>query len=48
MSANKSGFEKSRYISHQNIYNIQRDSKRWNQFRTSIFPKLYMVYERST
>ena len=24
---------------------IQRDSKRWTQFRTSIFPELYMVCE---
>jgi len=24
---------------------IQRDSKRLTQFRTSIFPELYMVYE---
>jgi hypothetical protein len=23
--------------------NIQRDSKRWTQFRTSVFPELYMV-----
>jgi len=22
---------------------VQRDSKRWTQFRTSIFPELYMV-----
>ena len=25
--------------------NIQRDSKRWTQFRTSIFLELYMVCE---
>ena len=24
---------------------VQRDSKRWTQFRTSIFPELYMVCE---
>jgi len=24
---------------------MQRDSKRWTQFHTSIFPELYMVYE---
>jgi hypothetical protein len=24
---------------------IQRDSKRWTQFRTSIFPELYIVCE---
>ena len=27
---------------------VQRDSKRWTQFRTSIFPELYTVCERST
>ena len=27
---------------------IQDDSKRWTQFRTSIFPELYMVCEWST
>jgi len=27
---------------------IQRDSKRWTQFLTSIFPELYMVCGRST
>jgi hypothetical protein len=27
---------------------IQRDSKRWTQFLTSIFPEIYMVCERST
>jgi hypothetical protein len=25
--------------------NMQRDSKRWTQFRESIFPELYMVCE---
>jgi hypothetical protein len=29
-------------------FHIQRDSKRWTQFRTSIFPELYMVREWST
>ena len=24
---------------------VQRDSKRWTQFRTSVFPELYMVCE---
>jgi hypothetical protein len=24
---------------------MERDSKRWTQFRTSIFPELYMVCE---
>ena len=28
--------------------NVQRDSKRWTQFRTSIFPELYTVCEWST
>jgi len=28
--------------------NIQRDSKRWTQYRTTIFPELYTVCERST
>ena len=28
-----------------NTKNIQRDSKRWTQIRTSIFPELYMGYE---
>ena len=27
------------------LLEIQRDSKRWTQFRTSIFPELYMVCE---
>jgi hypothetical protein len=27
------------------ILNIQGDSKRWTQFRTSIFPELYTVRE---
>jgi len=30
------------------MFKIQGDSKRWTQFRTSIFPELYMVCERST
>ena len=29
-------------------HSVQRDSKRWTQFRTSIFPELYMVCEWST
>jgi hypothetical protein len=29
-------------------YNIQDDSKRWTLFRTSVFPELYTVCERST
>ena len=29
-------------------YIIQRDSKRWTQFRMFIFPELYKIYERST
>jgi len=28
--------------------NIQRDSKRWTQIPTAIFPELYMVCEWST
>jgi len=31
-----------------NWYIIQRDSKIWTQFRTSIFPELYMACEWST
>jgi hypothetical protein len=27
------------------LYNLQRDLKQWTQFRTSIFPELYMVCE---
>jgi len=27
------------------VINIQRDLKRWTQFRTSIFPELYTVCE---
>ena len=27
------------------LLEIQLDSKRWTQFRTSIFPELYMVCE---
>ena len=26
-------------------FTIQRDSKRWSQFRTTIFPELYTVWE---
>jgi len=28
--------------------NIRRDSKRWTQFLTNIFPEVYMLYEGST
>ena len=33
---------------HYFCVKMQRDSKRWTQFRTSIFPELYMVCEWST
>jgi len=33
------------YIYNVAHLDIQGDSKRWTQFRTSIFPKLYMVCE---
>ena len=29
----------------RNLRKVQRDSKRWTQFHTSIFPELYMVCE---
>ena len=35
---------RDRDVGHSKIY-IQGDSKRWTQFRTSIFPELYMVCE---
>ena len=31
-------------VSQRSYKGIQRDSKRWTQFRTSIFPELYMVF----
>ena len=37
------GGKRSRYWLSPHI--IQRDSKRWTQFRTSIFPELYTVCE---
>jgi hypothetical protein len=30
------------------LIKVQRDLERWTQFRTSIFPELYMVCELST
>ena len=36
---------KYRRFKKSNVSNIQGDSKRWTQFRTSIFPELYMVCE---
>jgi hypothetical protein len=36
------------YVDRRIILNTQRDSKRWTQFRTSVFPELYMVCEWST
>ena len=35
--------EKISWTVHVRNEEIQRDSKRWTQFRTSIFPELYMV-----
>jgi len=35
-------------LSCRKALKIQRDSKRWTQFRTSVFPELYMVCEWST
>ena len=33
---------------HSISHKIQRDSKRWTQFRTYIFPELYTICELST
>jgi len=30
---------------YQEALKIQDDSKRWTQFRTSVFPEMYMVCE---
>ena len=32
-------------LQYREIIKIQGDSKRWTQFRTPIFPELYMVCE---
>ena len=40
--------EKLIYLPVQAYFFIQRDSKLWTQFRTSLFPELYMLCERST
>ena len=43
------GYKMSNYVmgetSRMGKRELQRDSKRWTQFRTSIFPELYMVCE---
>ena len=31
------------FVQQMHNVQIQRDSKRWTEFRTSIFPELYMV-----
>jgi len=36
---------KTKHVAKTMFLTIQGDSKRWTQFRTSIFPELYMICE---
>ena len=40
--------KKDHTVPHSTKISVQRDSKRWTQFRTSVFPELYTVCEWST